>query len=501
MPGFALKTLPLVPLVAILAACPSQVEEEPPPAPSPTPDPTPSGPGPLVRGLEIAAVTLNQGAEGRPVRGGAVLAESGLPVVAGRAALLRAYVAPNNDWDDRVVTATLELTGLPEDSGDDDDSAEVDLATYVDQKEISGFSDSAILESTFNFELPADAVQPGVEYSITLREIEHGLDVVGVEEGARMPAKGTAPLHALDWGGVLRVELIPVQYMADGSGRTPTVDDERVAVYRSWFERLYPVREVQVTVGDVYVSDMEVLADGTGFGDHLELMSDIREERDIPWDRYVYGLLAPAGEDERATWCASGCTLGLSYRTRNPNADQLRVSVGTSFEADRSSRTMLHELGHAHDRGHADCGSASNTDPDYPYANGGIGTWGWDLQERVLVDPGDTADLMSYCSPWWFSDYTFEALWDRIHMLEGIGDRQGREAKSVHRMVTVRPDGRLDLKGARAMPSPSGEFRRVEVTRRDGRVERVDGVYRPFNHIEGGTLLIPDEDEDIVSVR
>ena len=37
----------------------------------------------------------------------------------------------------------------------------------------------------------------------------------------------------------------------------------------------------------------------------------------------------------------------------------------------------------------------------------------------MLVDPGGVADLMGYCSPWWFSDYTFEALWDRIHMLEG----------------------------------------------------------------------------------
>jgi len=455
-----------------------------------------------VTGLEIAAVTFNQGTEGRLVRGGAVLAGSTIPVVAGRAGLLRAHVAPNNDWEDREVVATLQLTGLPEDIGDDDDSAGADLDVYEDRKEITGYSDSADLESTFNFELPPDAVQVGVEYSISLREVEHGLDVPGEDAGARMPAEGTAPLHASDWGGILRIEIIPVQYMADGSGRVATLDDERVDVYRSYFERLYPVREVQIIVGDVYASDIPILSDGTGMSHHLSLMADIREERGIPWERYVYGMLSPIAEDDRASWCAPSCTLGLSYRASNPNSVRRRVSVGLSFEPEGSSKTMLHEVGHAHDRGHADCGGAGNTDDAYPYANGRIGTWGWDLQERVLVDPDATADLMSYCSPWWFSDYSFEALWDRIHMLEGIGEANGlvRETKEPWRVVTVEPDGSHVLGPVRWIASPDGERRAVEVVREDG-VERTDGVFWPVHHLPGGTLLVPDPDADIVDVR
>ena len=485
--------------LAVLAGCLPGTVELPPP--DPTPEPTPSGPPPLVSGLGIAAVTINQGAEGRLVRGGEVLSSPSLPVVAGRGALVRALVAPDDDWDPRTVVATLTLVGLDA-AGDDDDSAAPDGSVYTDTKQIESFSDSADLATTFNFELPPDAVQVGVEYAIELREVEHGVEPTGDSDGARMPASGTVPLHATDWGGVVRIELIPVQYMADGSGRVPTLDSERVALYRTWFERLYPVREVQVIVGNRYVSDMEILADGTGFGDHLELMSDIREERGIPWERYVYGLLAPAPEDGREAWCAGGCTLGLSYRVANPNADQLRVSVGASFEPERAARTMLHEVGHAHDRGHADCGGASNVDDGFPHGNGRIGSWGWDLQDRVLIHPDDNADLMSYCSPWWFSDYTFAALWDRIAMLEGIGEANGevREARPW-RVVSVRADGETVLRGRRTIADPPGEPRTATVVYEDGRVERVDGVFWPFNHVAGGTLLVPDPSGDIVDVR
>ena len=45
-------------------------------------------------------------------------------------------------------------------------------------------------------------------------------------------------------------------------------------------------------------------------------------------------------------------------------------------------------------------------DPDYPYPDGSIGVWGYDLLDGRLVDPS-TADLMSYCDPAWISDYSF----------------------------------------------------------------------------------------------
>ena len=69
-------------------------------------------------------------------------------------------------------------------------------------------------------------------------------------------------------GAVVRI-IIPVQYMADGSA-IPSIDDERIGIYKSWFERLYPVREVVLEVGEVHVSEQEILADGTGMSEHSE---------------------------------------------------------------------------------------------------------------------------------------------------------------------------------------------------------------------------------------
>ncbi len=60
---------------------------------------------------------------------------------------------------------------------------------------------------------------------------------------------------------------------------------------------------------------------------------------------------------------------------------------------------------------HAPCGGAANPDPDYPYADGNIGGWGFDIEQSTLVDPGQ-GDLMSYCRPRWISDYQFTSATD-----------------------------------------------------------------------------------------
>jgi hypothetical protein len=76
-----------------------------------------------------------------------------------------------------------------------------------------------------------------------------------------------------------------------------------------------------------------------------------------------------------------------------------------------SLETFVHEKGHNLGRQHAPCGNAAGPDANYPYANAGIGTWGYNAATRTLINPASNyRDLMSYCSPEWVSDYNYQRV-------------------------------------------------------------------------------------------
>ena len=79
-----------------------------------------------------------------------------------------------------------------------------------------------------------------------------------------------------------------------------------------------------------------------------------------------------------------------------------------------------HEIGHALGRPHSPCANgAPNADPNYPvynnYPRGSIGEYGFDMEMRTSVlDPRQTYDFMSYCSPVWVSPWTYVKLKDAV---------------------------------------------------------------------------------------
>ena len=95
-------------------------------------------------------------------------------------------------------------------------------------------------------------------------------------------------------------------------------------------------------------------------------------------------------------------------------AGQIAGAAGVAYSPGRaafaglSSGTFAHELGHNMSLAHAPCGGASGPDPGYPYPNASIGSWGYDFREGGrLASPARHHDLMSYCGPYWISDYHF----------------------------------------------------------------------------------------------
>ncbi len=124
-------------------------------------------------------------------------------------------------------------------------------------------------------------------------------------------------------------------------------------------------------------------------------------------DRYYFGLLpleafSPGGGKGR---------LG----------QPLAVGRDRNLDGTAGSGLVAHELGHNFGLQHVPrCdGDRSAADPDYPYERGMTGVYGYDWQLHKLMLP-TAGDIMSYCPPWWISDYHYakilefraaEALW------------------------------------------------------------------------------------------
>ena len=316
-------------------------------------------------------------------------------------------------WQQRRVRGELTLSS----------SSLGTSVTLEEELEVEGDSSSEDFDSTFNFLVAVDDLAADSRLAIRLWEAEEPPDAAGAVEGAAWPELGSVPLHATAWGGVMRVKLLPFTYLPDGSDRLPDTSPEQIEILVDNLMRLYPLRSLEVEVLEPHPSDIEMRSDGTGFSDLLSLVSDLREEWEIPFDTAVFGMVAPAVTQQ--DFCQFGCTAGLAYRVASPRNSKFKSGVGLAYSGTSAARTLAHELGHIHDRGHAPCGGAGNVDDDFPYAGGGIGGEGWDILGEERIDPQDHADVMGYCKPDWVSDYTFAALHRRISAVEGLREERG----------------------------------------------------------------------------
>jgi hypothetical protein len=128
----------------------------------------------------------------------------------------------------------------------------------------------------------------------------------------------------------------------------------------------------------------------------------------------------------------------------------------------------VHEIGHQHGRGHAPCGATDGLDGKYPYTNAFTGAWGFDYRLLTLESPLKAHDMMSYCEPWWISDYTYSAIADRRQAIA----QNGAGARVV------------DLGGKSQLPSFRG-FRSLLTGLDDGKL--VWGGALPADQIPDGT--------------
>jgi hypothetical protein len=448
----------------------------------------------LATELSITRITLNQGVALELMDNGEET-NPDTEVIRDRPGLLRVFVERGDDWEDREINAEVSFY---------DGDGEF-LSAITETKTINEDSSENDTSSTINIEIEAEEFQSDTHFRVTLIEAD-GDSRPGSSSGAQWPEESDEyqDLNAKSAGGPLKIILVPVQYNADGSGRLPDTSEDQIAIYRDWLMRLYPASEIEIDVQSPLAWNSQLSPFGGGWSQLLESLVGYRQSSNLGRETYVYGIFNPASSF--ANFCGAGCVAGLSLSVQNPGDDWARVSIGLGFSGEDSASTMVHELGHAHGREHAPCGlGGQQSDPGYPYSGASIGVWGWDVIDRSHRSPNTYLDIMSYCSPGWVSDYTYDAYHDRMVAVGAMASViPGEDGHSRWQTAIIEPSGSV-LEGSTTVESllpPSGESQAVRFLDKDGQpVSDEFASFHPFDHLEGGILLYPEPGEGVDAVQ
>lgn len=330
--------------------------------------------------IEAAAVHLTQAVQ---TLGGDV------PLIAGRAAILRVFVTGDQPSFFRPRPLATFYQG-----GEAIHTMRLDPA--LDR--IPETVDEGRLDRSFNGEVPGWVLQPGARLVVELDP--DGIVPAASGSDRRVPAHGQL---ALDVRTVppMYLTVVPVLHSTDQQAALTWVDGMTATGPKITFVRsILPVGELELTIHEPYRTSAD-LSTANGW---LQLLREIAVLRLLEGERgYYYGALSPPPD---TPW------RGLGYIGRPPGVGQLDID------------TFAHELGHNMGLRHAPCGGALNPDPNYPHEDGLIGVFGYETRPGItrIVDPGEYWDLMTYCDPSWISDY---------HFVRALNYRRARESLTL----------------------------------------------------------------------
>jgi hypothetical protein len=427
-------------------------------------------------GLRVREVSLYQAIKVGLYSGGAWKQQSATtPVIEGRRSLVRVLSDTLPGYVAHPVRAVLTLK-----KGDK-------VTRFEDERTLSASSSEAQLASGFSFDVPGANIGAGSELSVRLEELSC-TEQAGQAADTRVPASGTQALDTLAVGK-LRVVLVPVSV----NGRLPVTDEAELEKMKAALQAYYPVPDVDLTVHKALIWDGPIAGtDSDAWEDVLTQIMQLRRNDKVESDVYYFGLVQPAATF--AAYCRGGCILGLAPQTVQVTPSQ-QVGMGASFADEQTYDTMVHELGHAHGRGHSPCVKRGATiqglDKSYPDAAGATVSWGWDSRKNLLMPP-TTHEIMGYCDPpSWVSEYNYNAFAARSSKVNLKALVRG--AGSGHwEHVVVYGSGRARWGGSHESERPGGEVELAAVLDASGRVlEHVEVVRIPLSHSPGTFLYVP----------
>jgi len=395
-----------------------------------------------------------------------------------RETLFRVFVTPGSSWAARELSA--RVTAVNGDTSDE----------YFAKKTISAASTEADETSTFQVTVPADKISADTHYKVEL--VECSMSPTGEAAKPRFPATGDIALGARKTGP-LRIVVVPLTV----SGRTPAVDAAALEPFKDIMVAMYPASSVEVTGGSaVSLSTLD-------WNSSLNQVQSKRQSDKPASDVYYYGIVTP--EATFQDYCGGGCTAGVGFVVSQANDSQHRVAMGIGYALDQSYITMAHEVGHNHGRNHAPCvpqgGSISGVDSNFPYDGAALTLWGYDSRSKMLVNPtgqpnknDDVTDIMGYCNRQWMTDYTYDAILNRVASVNGAA-KVLVNPDVLGRWRTLLVDGRGSRWGIPVdeLSPPSGMAEVAEILDAKGNVIEQVAVYRTeVSDIGAAQVMVPE---------
>lgn len=308
-----------------------------------------------------------------------------IALVAGEEALLRVFPTAARTNSERIppVRASFFLAGS--------------LAHTVDipakRGPIPTEVDESSLDRSANAVIPANIVQPGLEMVIEIDP--DGTVDGGLHVGRRIPEAGRLAVEVRAMP-VFEITFIPFLWETKpdsavvGLTAGMEADPEGHRMLR-YTRTLLPVKDLTVTA-------------------HAPVLSSSNEASNLIGQTQVIRVMEGG----------SGYYMGLLSGEFSGAAGIGNLGRRTAYSV-TSPTVIAHEFGHNLSLAHSPCGNPLGVDPAYPHLNASPGVWGYDDSEGgQLVPPDGFYDLMSYCEPYWVSDYSFDkALRYRLHT-EGL---------------------------------------------------------------------------------
>jgi hypothetical protein len=413
-------------------------------------------------------------------------ASNDVPLVAGRTTVVRAFARTDQPGGTENIHVSLSAwqggTQLP------------DSPLVLGPNVISPSPSRADINSSINFQLPKSWLTGQVTIEATV-DSNHVLYETNENNNTSSLTLNFNSIPSLD------VKIIPIHYYHHGNPNDyyPAVSQDIIS-NDVW--NLYPVDNVNISFHSpkTFVGDLNDVDDWIYI---LNKITDMKQSEGAPDSQIWYGLL-PVEDESGDTWFYGG-VIGLGWLGD-------RVSIGL---ADYSSYgldggiTAAHEFGHNLGREHAPCGNPAYPDPEYPYSNGIIGQFGFNLSKFTVI-PNTYKDIMSYCSPEWVSDYTYIGL-GNDQIAHGDSIPMGQSVQSVIVRASLDQDGQAkfepfyEFKGQPTPPPESSEYS-IEMLNDIGEIIAVHPV-KVFKAEEHGIIaysisaVVPKPQEQITTIR